>query len=207
MPTPLPDPIAEGFEATSDISLDPSKPLVLLLGWVDHEGIVSSLKSSGRQYKKKILDSTPENWDSITTYFAEYKVTAVLAKLSPHVCHLIAHEDYSEVRSRLFQNIAAVPNLVFLYEDIFVGEQADKFRDEYKTYPPKEVLHAAVDFLKEYRLELTPYKKNAEVTVIAESFLDDTERNLIFRLYVPNGKLWSNETDKFLQLFQDYLEG
>jgi hypothetical protein len=205
MPTPQFDPTFEDAEVTSDFPLDPSKPLVLLLGWVDHEGIISSLKSSGRQYKKKILDSTPENWDSVVAFFTEYKVSSVLVKLSPHVCRLLMHEDYVDARVRLFERIASVPNLIFAYEDILVGEQSDKFREEYKPYPPKEVLDAALDFLRQYRLELAPYKKNAEVTVIAESFLDDTERNLIFRLYVPSGKLWSTEADKFLQLFQDYL--
>jgi hypothetical protein len=195
----------EKLEGSGDFRLDTSKPLVLLLGWVDHEGVLSSLQSAGRQYKKKLLDSTPENWNSISQYFADYKVSAVLAKLTPQVCRLIVHENYAHVRSKLFQHIASVPHLVFLYEDILFGQQTDKWREEYKSYPPKEVLDAAIDFLRQSRLELSPYRKNAEVTVISESFLDDTERNLIFRLYVPNGKLWSEETDKFLQLFRDYL--
>jgi hypothetical protein len=60
--------------------------------------------------------------------------------------------------------------------------------------------------LKHYRIEVIPYKKNAEVTVLAESFLLDTEKNLIFRLYIPTGRLWSSEADRFLQLFRDYLD-
>lgn len=47
-------------EIEFEFMLDPTAPLVLLLGWVDHEGILSSLKSSNRQYKKKLLDSLPE---------------------------------------------------------------------------------------------------------------------------------------------------
>jgi hypothetical protein len=205
MPTPQLDLTFDNVEVIDDSPLDSSKSLVLLLGWVDHEGIVSSLKSSGRQYKKKILDSTPENWDSISAYFDEYKVSCVLAKLTSNVCRLLMHEDYADTRARLFERIASVPNLIFAYEDILVGEQSDKFREDYKPYPPKDILDAALDFLRNYRLELVPYTKNSEVTVIAESFLNDTERNLIFRLYVPSGKIWSTEADKFLQLFQDYL--
>ena len=43
-------------EPELEYMLDPAKPLVLLLGWVDHEGILSSLKATGRQYKKKVID-------------------------------------------------------------------------------------------------------------------------------------------------------
>jgi hypothetical protein len=39
--------LPEEPEIEFDYQLDPSKPLVLLLGWIDHEGIVSSLKTSG----------------------------------------------------------------------------------------------------------------------------------------------------------------
>ena len=40
---------------------------------------------------------------------------------------------------------------------------------------------------------------------MAETFIAETEQNLIFRMYVPSGRLWSNESDKLLQLFRDYL--
>jgi hypothetical protein len=56
-----------------------------------------------------------------------------------------------------------------------------------------------------YDIRIMPYKRNAEVTVMAETFLVETEQNLVFRLYVPSGRLWSNESDKLLQLFRDYL--
>ena len=195
----------EREDSVNDSSLDPSKPVVLLLGWVDHEGIMSSLRASGRQFKKKMLESTPENWESIVSFFDDYRVSAVLAKLSPAACQALDDISYQEVKCRLFERIARVPNIVFLYEDIFTGEQTDEWREQYKPYPAKEVLYSAVDFLKRYRVELIPYRRNAEVNVIAEAFLDDTARNLLFRLYVPRGQIWSNETDRFLQLFQDYL--
>ena len=44
--------------------LEQSMPLVLLMG-VESEGVVSALNPTGRQYKKKKLDSGSENWDSI----------------------------------------------------------------------------------------------------------------------------------------------
>lgn len=185
--------------------LDPDKPLVLLLGSVDHEGILSSLKSSNRQYKKKLLESTPHNWNLIANYFTEHNVSCVVAKLSPDTFKLLAHPKYEGVREKLFTGIASVANQVFVFEDVLLGRQSDQFREEYKPYPPQELLESVIAWIKQYQIKLIPYRKNAEVTVLAESFLEDTERNLIFRLYLPRGKIWSSEADKFLQLFQDYL--
>lgn len=185
--------------------LDPKKPLVLLLGWVDHEGILSSLKATGRQYKKKILDSRPANWEAVQMVFKDFKVSAVLGKLSGRVLSLLAHADYADVREGLFKEIGAVPNQVFIFEDLVQGKRTDQIRAEIDPYPLQEELGAAINFLRENNVEITPFRTNAEVTVIAESFLDELDRNLIFRLYVPSGRLWSAEADKFLQLFQDYV--
>ena len=101
-------------EPEGDFVLDPEKPLVLLLGWVDHEGILSSLKATGRQYKKKLLDSYPANWETIHTVFKDYKVSAVLGKFSGHVLSLIEHADYADVRETLFKEIGAVPNQIHI---------------------------------------------------------------------------------------------
>ena len=192
-------------EPEGEYVLDPGKPLVLLLGWVDHEGILSSLKATGRQYKKKLLDSSPANWETIQAIFTEFKVSAVLGKLSGQVLSLIAHPDYANVRENLFKDIGAVPNQIFIYENLVQGEQTDRRRAEIDPYPPQAERDEAIEFLRANSIDITPYRTKAEVTVIAESFLDELDKNLIFRLYVPNGRLWSTEADKFLQLFQDYV--
>ena len=197
---PVPDPEPEG-----DFIFDPAKPLVLLLGWVDHEGILSSLKATGRQYKKKLLNSYPENWATIHAVFKEFKVSAVLGKFTGHVLTLITLPEYANVREGLFKDIGAVPNHIFLFEDLVQGEQSEPLRSELDPHPPQIVHDAAIEFLLANNIEITTYRTRAEVTVIAESFLDELDKNLIFRLYVPSGRLWSAEADRFLQLFQDYL--
>lgn len=199
----LPDP--QEPEIEFEYQLDPAKPLVLLLGWVDHEGILSSLKASGRQYKKKLLDSLPRNWETTLDLFTQFKVTAVVGKIPAHVLHLVMEDRYREVRAPLFSAIGAVPNQIFMFEDILEGEQKDKFREEYNPYPAKEVMEAAIAFLRGHGVHILPYTTRAEVTVLAEAFLDDIDKNLIFRMYVPTGRLWAAEADRFLQLFQDYL--
>lgn len=192
-------------EPELEYMLDPEKPLVLLLGWVDHEGILSSLKATGRQYKKKLLDSRPENWETIASLFNEFKVSSVLGKFSGHVLSLLVNPDYASVRDELFKHIGSVPNQVFVYDDLVQVEQTNRIRAELGPYPSQEERDVALEFLRANNVEMVPYRTKAEVTVLAESFLDELDRNLIFRLYVPSGRLWSAEADKFLQLFQDYI--
>ena len=207
-------PFVEGFrrmdielDAESDeFEFDANKPLVLLLGNIDHEGVQSSLSASRRQYKKKLLESTSRNWDTIVNYFKQYPVAAVLIKLTPHTFRLLASSDYEFVRDELFSRIASVPNAVFVYEDVLTGKKQDEWQEEHRPYPSRDIVERVLNWLEPYGIELIPYRTNAEVTVLAESFLLDTEKNLIFRLYIPTGRIWSNEADRFLQLFRDYLE-
>jgi hypothetical protein len=50
-----------------------------------------------------------------------------------------------------------------------------------------------------------PYSTNAELSVLASSFIDDNESNLLFRMYVPTGRLYATEADKLLSLFHKWL--
>jgi hypothetical protein len=193
------DPDSDTFE------LDSNKPLVLLLGNVAHEGVLSMLKASERQYKQKLLKSKPENWKSIVEYFDAYDVSSTLIKLDPRVISLMASEEYQEVSGRLLQKIANKPNMVFVHEDLLTGETVSEEWVPLHWRPSKSALDKVLEAIESLELEIMPYKRNAQVTVIAESFLQETEANLLFRIYVPSGRLWSNETDRLLQLFREYL--
>lgn len=187
--------------------LDTDKPLVLLLGNIAHEGVLSMLQSSHRQYKQKLLKSKTENWKNIIEYFDEFSVTSVLIKLSPDVISRLASEKYKEVSSPLLKRISEKQNMVFVYEDL-LSESFSAIKGdwgEYYNQPTKEELSMVLDQLETLELNLMPYKTNAQVTVLAEAFLRDIEKNLLFRLYVPSDRMWSNEMDKLIQLFRDYL--
>ncbi len=190
---------------TDTFDLETDKPLVLLLGNIAHEGVISLLKASKRQYKQKLLNSKPENWQSIVEYFDTFEISSVLIKLDPHVISLIASKDYEQVSRRLFQRIAKKPNMVFVYEDLLTGVAGSDEWDQLSWRPSKEDLDKVLKVIENLDLEIMPYKRNAQVTVLAESFLRDTEANLLFRVYVPSGRIWSNETDRLLQLFREYL--
>jgi hypothetical protein len=110
----------------------------------------------------------------------------------------MASEDYQEVSNKLFQRIAQKPNMVFVYEDLLTGEIGSEEWVELHWKPSKEDLDKVFNSIESLDLEIMPYRRNAQVTVLAESFLQDTEANLLFRIYVPSDRMWSNETDSLL---------
>jgi len=184
--------------------LDPKKPLVLLLGTTGGEGSLNLLSTSNRQYKRKDLRSSIDNWKLITQYFVDFQINSVVVRITEGFIFNFADEDYRKARDALFKKIANTPNIVFIYEPLL-----RKLRNtDYKKYSfnidPRTAQEILLSF-EQLGVDLTPYSKTAELNVLAESFLLDTEKNLIFRMYVPNGRIWSEETDRLLQLFKDYL--
>lgn len=180
------------------------EPIALLLGHVDHEGVSSHLSQTGRFYKKKILHSKPNNWREILRLFSCYSVTVALAKLTTDTYSLIARKEYGEVTNTLFEQLSSVPHALFIHEGVFTGE-TDHEWSEHFTYPSEQTRNKVNELISKYALNVITYQKNAEVTVLATEFLNQTESGLLMRLYVPAGQLWANETDKVLQLFKDYL--
>jgi hypothetical protein len=191
--------------------LEPNKPLTLLLGNVDDSGTLSKLKAAGRQYQKKILDSSIENWKTILEYFDGFLVDEALIKLSAYTYKLIASEQYREIAEELFAKIAKIPNIVFVYESFLSGKDDSKEDQKENNYyyhfglPDEDTRFFVNSLLERIGLNVIPYKRNAELTVLALTFLDQTEQNLFFRMYVPSGRMWALEADKLLQLFRDYL--
>jgi hypothetical protein len=208
---------------------DVQKPLVLLLGNVTHEGITSSLRAGGEQYKQKHLTSTVENWQSIVKILASFNVRAVVVKMNGWAFAKFANPAYFAVREDLLKLISAVPHIFFAHEDLFLGEMSrqtatsreefvrsragDIADDEIGMYmehfgfrlPDEATLQESRALFRRFQISLIPYKTNADVTVMATRFLEDTLGNLIFRVYVPIGRLWANEIDRLLGLFRDYL--
>jgi len=181
--------------------------LVLLIGNVDHEGVVSNLFLAGRRYKKKVLHSKPSNWQTIVDLFAEHPISTVLVKLTQLSYVHLARAEYKEVSETLLEQIATVPHVAFVYEGLFAGETEDEDSEwaEYYGELNNDTRLTVNAKLAEHSLNVVTYKRNSEVTVLAQQFLNQSESGLLLRLYVPNSQLWSNETDRLLQLFRDYL--
>lgn len=59
--------------------------------------------------------------------------------------------------------------------------------------------------LRDRQLNVFPYRTNVERSVIASGFLEDNERHLLFRFYVPSGRLYAQEAEALLGLFREWL--
>lgn len=179
------------------------EPLVLLIGNVNHEGVSSAIRTAGRQYKQKMLESKPENWSEIVRLFDEFHIESVLIKFAGHNFSRILRDEYRDLGIELLTKVGSVPNIVFVYENIITGKYTEE--DEDFWTPDEDERVAVFSMFEAHGITVLPYKKNAEVTVIATSFLKETEQNLIFRLYIPTARMWADETDRLLQMFRDYL--
>lgn len=189
--------------------IGPEGHLVLLLNIVSHEGILSALHLAGRRYKLKSLNSSPSNWETIEAIFKEHKVAAVIGKLYESVLLKIVDPEYLRIGKRLFKEIGGVRNLIFIYPASSVSTTCRGVDGiEYVVTSLVDSLesHAeAIKLLHDNGVNISLYDSRAEVTVLSESFLERLDKNLLLRLYVPLGRLWTDEVDKLLQLFQEYL--
>ncbi len=57
----------------------------------------------------------------------------------------------------------------------------------------------------EFGLNIVPYRRIVELSLLAGDFVETHQSNLIFRFYVPNGKIYADQTVDMLSLFRDYL--
>ena len=196
----------------------------LFIGSTVPEAALSKLKASGIYYRHKRLDSRPPNWQTIAEIVDDPATSGVVVKLTGGIYKLIAHQDYQDVAQQLFHSLSKKPHAVFVHENVITGvlthdndppTQDDDLSDEtYYDYlfttgwshpPDAEIRDTVNELLTEHHINLLPYRTNAELSVMASSFIDDAERNLIFRIYVPSGRLYAAEADKLLTLFRDYL--
>ncbi|WP_236182280.1 hypothetical protein [Pseudomonas sputi] len=204
--------------------------IVLFIGNADYEGVTAKLKTVGTPYKRKMLESRPDNWKTIISIFHEYDVSCVVAKLTSATFHVLCRPQYSEVRRELLELISGKPNLLMAHESILIGDRekstsehvhqsydfdpdlVDDYEYELSDYsemfvsPSTEIVDEVVELFSEYGMIVVPYRKNVELVVVASSFVEKNESNLIFRIYVPSERMWANEAEKLLQLFREYLQ-
>ena len=59
--------------------------------------------------------------------------------------------------------------------------------------------------LQSLKLNIVGYRTIHDIAVYATSFVERTLEGLLLRIYIPNEKIWSNEIEKTLSLFKDYV--
>lgn len=79
------------------------------------------------------------------------------------------------------------------------------YENEHGYYLPSAVWQKAHERIQQSHLTLFPYRTRAEVTLSAQAFVEETGDGLIFRLYVPSGRMWEGEIGRLISLFRDYL--
>lgn len=205
----------------------PPEQFFLFLGATDSESATSRLRTDGRVYRKKMLQSRPANWRQILDLLRASTLQGVLATLTGTDYERILTPDYAPLSRELLDAIAAVPHIVFIHEAVFLSdnerpsvddEDADgsEAEDEYDLYGfmspeeyfgkvPEDVRRRVNEMLSTRDINVVPYRTNAERSVLATAFLDDHERHLLFRIYVPSGRLYASEADTLLGLFRDWL--
>jgi hypothetical protein len=193
----------------------------LLIGstW-QREAATNKLRATGTPYKWKRLDSGPSNWESVLSILHEPSLAGVIGRLNNQVYESIASPHYKDIAAPLFQSMGNVAHVMYVHEAILTGEypvEPEDYEDGSEEYwaamerrysfipPSKEVRDTVAELFARYRINVVPYRTNAEVSVLASAFIDDHEKNLLFRVYVPSGRLYADEADRLLSLFQDWL--
>jgi hypothetical protein len=204
---------------------EPVVPFVLFIGSLLPDAAVSRLKASDVFYRQKKLESSPENWDAIIDLLRDENLIAVVAKFTKDTFERIVLRGYEEKARELCAAMTKVSHILFIHETLLApdppdtepadGDSEDLLDDEDSYYeylqrswftpPSPEVRDAVKELVEEYRLNLLPYVTNAQLAVLAAGFIEDNDKNLLFRIYVPRGRLYANEADKLLALFREWL--
>lgn len=194
----------------------------LAVGSVLTESVTTKISTSGNDYVSKLLSSSPENWRTIASLLRRSDLVGSIVKLTGKDFDRIHTARYSQVSRELFQELAKIPHLLLVHEAVALAPQleqdSEKIADDLdsdtwndqtaKAYfgtVGEETRKHVHQLLQECGLIVTTYKKNAEASTLAALFVEDSQSNLLLRIYVPAGRLYEDEFSKLLELFHDWL--
>jgi hypothetical protein len=191
-------------------------PFFLFLGAADREGVTSKLVTAGIAFQRKQLESSLANWATIQEMLHDEHLAGTLAKFTNRTFAIMCHDPHYDEVPALFEAIAKKPHIVFVHESFFTGKHT--FVDDYlepgedRSWEEEafgtitdDVRSEMLRLMQAADLNIITYTRNAELSVIASEFVDASARHLLFRIYMPNSRIWAGEVEKILQLFRDYL--
>lgn len=209
----------------------------LFVGSVDSESATTRLRASGARYYKKLLSSRPENWAAIVAMATSPHCRGALVVLRGSDYEAMCRPQYEDLARALLDALADRPHVILVHEAVFLTDEqraaaygssvdptdrADATpvlddddeheffgmsREEFFGEISDDVRERVNTMLRERQLNVYPYRTNVERAVIASGFLEDNERHLLFRLYVPSGRLYAQEAEALLGLFREWLGG
>lgn len=204
----------------------------LFVGAADSESATTRLRAGGAVYRKKLLFSNPDNWLKIVDLIEDAGNLGTLMVLSSYDYGQICSDDYQDAARKLLDALVGRPHIIFVHEAVFLTQEQraaaegeyvartslvevnPRFNDEEYFGMSREDFFGEMDndlrqqvnsMLLERGLEVFPYRTNVERSLMAGRFLEDHERNLLFRLYVPSGRLYAQEAETLLGLFREWL--
>lgn len=186
----------------------------LLLGEADRESVTANLKISGTKYKKKRLDSSLANWETIFPLVDDTENIGIIAKISNQTIAVMFSDVYAKATERLLQSAGRKKHVFFVHDSFYKSEtdwldeaQPDDITDWYKTFGSvsNDARNAAIAAFDRNGIDIRSYSSLAAFSIEAVEFIDDIRSNLIFRMYVSDKRMWSGEIRKIISLFQDYL--
>lgn len=188
----------------------------LFLSDSDSDAARSRLAVAGIPYIKKRLESGSANWLKIIEIIDEENLIGILVKLSNTTMERMLHPEYSEANDKLLKNIKHVPHIVFVHSSFFgldIEQITGTEEDEDSWFGPNGYFNpleenqrkAIMGLFDQHNLNVVPYRRNVELSLLAGEFVEGHQSNLIFRFYVPSGKIYADQTTDVLSLFRDYL--
>lgn len=212
----------------------------LFVGSADSESATTRLRAGGVVYRKKLLNSKPENWTRIVDLIGAPHCRGILVVLTGRDYEAMCRPEYHALARELLDALVARPHILLVHEAVFLTDEQrqaadgqrsdgtgrvgvgtifddvgdddfgpiddDFFRmDEYFSAIPDDVRVQVNTMMRERELNVAPYRTNVERSILASGFLEDNERHLLFRLYVPSGRLYAQEAEALLGMFREWL--
>ncbi|KQN33128.1 hypothetical protein [Sphingomonas sp. Leaf38] len=187
----------------------------LFIGESDADSAKSRLAVAKIPYVKKKLESSRANWLKIIE-IAQEPLLGVLVKLSARVMRSIAHvKDRDHLVDELFGRISVLPHTIFIHDSFNetdpppppAGDDEDQWFGSSDYFEPLDPAHSEIirNMIEQFELNVVFYRRNVELSILAGEFIDQHQKNMLFRFYVPSQKIWATETSAILHLFKDYL--
>jgi anti-anti-sigma factor len=197
-----------------------SRRFILLLGsnW-SGDAIANKVKATGLMIRRKAFYSQPRDWQRITPLLQDPRAIAIIAKLTRPNYRMIASAEYSSVTNQLFEALGTAQHVVFVQESIILPKKGKKFGSlEYSapdvagtewvspsSSPSAADIYAVAQLFRRHNINVVPFETQQELASLAVSFLEEIESNLLFRVYMPSGRLYASEAGKLISLFQEWL--
>ncbi len=141
------------------------------------------------------------------------EISSKLLKLIKERNHIIFiyhnnfFKDFSCIKKRIWEDILEV-NDEGDFISLKIENTLEKWLQEYGVnIQPHEYLSNVnnfIDGLNQNGFNIVPYRKLIDVEIAGQNFIENSDQGLLFRLYVSNKRIWSNEFDKFVILFRDF---